>query len=141
MSPDSALEEKVRQAARGLASAGLVHAFGHCSARIDEQHFLVCAAMPMGLIADEEGSVVAIGGPLPEGVLGEVRAHQAIYATRADVGGICRIMPPAVMALSTFGVTPAPRHGLGAYSLRPPRCGTTRDCCVTMTWRSGWPVR
>ena len=120
MSPDSALEEKVRQAARGLASAGLVHAFGHCSARIDEQHFLVCAAMPMGLIADEEGSVVAIGGPLPEGVLGEVRAHQAIYATRADVGGICRIMPPAVMALSTFGVTPAPRHGLGAYFAPPP---------------------
>ncbi|NBR30391.1 MAG: class II aldolase/adducin family protein [Betaproteobacteria bacterium] len=115
MSPDSALEEKVRQAARGLASAGLVHAFGHCSARIDEQHFLVCAAMPMGLIVDEAGTVVAIDGPLPEGVLGEVRAHQAIYAARADVGGICRIMPPALMALSTLGVTPAPRHGLGAY--------------------------
>jgi HCOMODA/2-hydroxy-3-carboxy-muconic semialdehyde decarboxylase len=53
-------------------------------------------------------------GSLPEGVLGEVRAHQAIYRARPDVGGICRIMPPAVMALSTQGITPLPRHGIGA---------------------------
>ncbi|QGN53993.1 class II aldolase/adducin family protein [Novosphingobium sp. Gsoil 351] len=118
---DRDLDHRVRLAARGLASAGLVHAFGHCSARIDERRFLVCAAMPMGLIEHEEGTVVAVDGALPAGVLGEVRAHQAIYAARLDVGGICRVMPPLVMALSTVGVTPAARHGLGAYfAPRPP---------------------
>ncbi|HMP56345.1 MAG TPA: class II aldolase/adducin family protein, partial [Novosphingobium sp.] len=108
-------QDLVQQAARALGRAGLVHAYGHCSVRLDEARFLVCAAMPMGLIADEPGTVVPIAGPLPEGVLGEVRIHQAIYARRPDVGGLCRIMPPAVMALSTQGIVPAPRHGIGAY--------------------------
>ncbi|NYH97165.1 class II aldolase/adducin family protein [Novosphingobium marinum] len=112
---DQDIEEKVRLAARGLGRAGLVHAYGHCSARVDADHFLVCAAMPMVLIKDEPSTLVPVQGPLPEGVLGEVRAHQAIYLRRPDVGGICRIMPPAVMALSTRGITPLPRHGLGAY--------------------------
>ena len=105
----------VRQAARALGRAGLVHAYGHCSARIDDASFLVCAPMPMGMIDEEPGTVVPVSGPLPEGVLGEVRAHQAIYARRPEVRGICRIMPPALMALSTQGLVPAPRHGIGAY--------------------------
>ena len=102
-------------AARALGKAGLVHAYGHCSMRLDDARFLVCAAMPMGLIADEPGCVVPVAGPLPEGVLGEVRAHQAIYAKRTDVTAICRIMPPALMALSTQSIVPRPRHGIGAY--------------------------
>ena len=105
----------VQQAARALGNAGLVHAYGHCSLRLDKGHFLVCAAMPMGLISDEPGTVVPIDGALPESVLGEVRIHQYIYRRRADVEGICRIMPPAVMALSTQGIVPRPRHGIGAY--------------------------
>lgn len=109
------LQHLVRSAARALGRAGLVHAYGHCSARIDDASFLVCAAMPMGLIRDEPGTVVSIEGPLPEGVLGEVRAHQAIYKIRSDVRGICRIMPPSLMALSTQRITPRPRHGIGAY--------------------------
>ena len=112
---DQLLDEKVRMAARGLARAGLVHAYGHCSARLDAKNLLVCAAMPMGLIRTEPGSVVPIDEPLPNGILGEVRAHQAIYRRRPDVGGICRIMPPAIMALSTQSITPLARHGLGAY--------------------------
>jgi HCOMODA/2-hydroxy-3-carboxy-muconic semialdehyde decarboxylase len=105
----------VQQAARALGRAGLVHAYGHCSLRLDDVHFLVCAAMPMGLIGEEPGTVVPVSGPLPEGVLGEVRVHQAIYARRPDIGGVCRIMPPVLMALSTQGIVPAPRHGIGAY--------------------------
>lgn len=69
----------------------------------------------MGLIADEPGEVVPVVGPLPEGVLGKVRAHQAIYSCRPDVNAICRIMPPAVMVLSTQMIIPQPRHGIGAY--------------------------
>lgn len=109
------LQTLVQQAAAALARGGLVHAYGHVSARIDAASFLVCASVPLGLVGDRAGTVVAVEGPLPEGVLGEVRAHQAIYRRRADVNGICRIMPPAVMALSTQGVTPVPRHGIGAY--------------------------
>ncbi|OAO00280.1 aldolase [Sphingomonadales bacterium EhC05] len=105
----------VQQAARALGNAGLVHAYGHCSLRLDQDHFLVCAAMPMGLISDEPGTVVPIDGALPESVLGEVRIHQNIYRLRADVKGVCRIMSPAVMALSTQGIVPKPRHGIGAY--------------------------
>ncbi len=113
--PTPSQQSLVQVAARALGRAGLVHAYGHCSMRLDANHFLVCAAQPMGLIQDEEGTVVSVVGALPDGVLGEVRVHQAIYARRADVSGICRIMPPAVMALSTQGIVPRPRHGIGAY--------------------------
>jgi HCOMODA/2-hydroxy-3-carboxy-muconic semialdehyde decarboxylase len=113
--PSAAQQTLVQQAARALGKAGLVHAYGHCSLRLDETHFLICAAMPMGLIRGESGVVVPVKGSLPEGVLGEVRAHQAIYARRPDVQAICRIMPPALMVLSTQRIIPQPRHGIGAY--------------------------
>ena len=105
----------VQKAARALGRAGLVHAFGHCSIRLDETHFLVCAPRPLELVGVAPGTICPTGGKLPEGVLGEVRIHQQIYARRADVGAICRIMPPALMALSTQGIVPRPRHGIGAY--------------------------
>jgi HCOMODA/2-hydroxy-3-carboxy-muconic semialdehyde decarboxylase len=115
MTVDPTIERQVQMAARALAGAGLVHAYGHCTARLDDDNFLVCAALPMGRITDEPGTVVPIDGPLPEGVLGEVRIHREIYRRRADIGGICRFMSPALMALSVAGVVPVPRHGIGAY--------------------------
>ncbi|WP_428629971.1 class II aldolase/adducin family protein [Sphingopyxis sp.] len=120
MTPTDDQQRLVQQAARALGDAGLVHAYGHCSVRLDDRYFLVCAAMPMGLIADEPGTVVAIDGPLPDGVLGEVRIHQCLYRRRSDINAICRIMSPAVMALSTQGIVPRPRHGIGAYFSPPP---------------------
>src|SRR3546814_16168220 len=71
--------------------------------------------MPMGRIGDEAGAVVPIDGPLPDGVLGEVRIHREIYRRRPEAGGICRFMSPALMALSVAGIAPVPRHVLGAY--------------------------
>jgi len=114
-------ERTVQLAARALARAGLVHAYGHCSLRLDAAHFLVCAPRPLGLVGGAPGSVVPVHGSLPEGVLGEVRAHQSVYRRRSDVGGICRIMPPALMALSTQSVVPRARHGIGAYFHPGPR--------------------
>jgi HCOMODA/2-hydroxy-3-carboxy-muconic semialdehyde decarboxylase len=108
-------EHMVQQAARALGRAGLVHAFGHCSMRLDAVTFLVCAPRPLALVGDLPGTVCRIDAPLPEGVLGEVRAHQQIYAQRPEVGAVCRIMPPALMALSALGIVPRPRHGIGAY--------------------------
>ncbi|WP_018439463.1 class II aldolase/adducin family protein [Trinickia symbiotica] len=113
------VETELRVAARALARHGLVHAYGHVSVRLDPNRFLVCAARPMALIrAGETGTIVAVTGPLPEGVLGEVRVHQQIYARRPDVRAVARIMPPAVMALSTAHRTPRPRHGFGSYFRR-----------------------
>ncbi|RUT77603.1 class II aldolase/adducin family protein [Marinobacter sp. NP-6] len=110
------LQHRVRIVSRALGRHDLVTAWGHCSARIDDHRFLVCAAKPMGLIGPgDDGVVVDINGPLPDGVLGEVRIHQKIYAMRPDAGGICRIMPSNTMALSTLGRVPRPRHGVGAF--------------------------
>lgn len=110
------MQRLVRIAARAAGRQGLAHAYGHCSQRLDDARFLVSAARPMGLIGPHEsGTVVHVHGPLPEGVLGEVRIHQQIYARRPEVRGIVRGMPPAAMALSTAHRTPRPRHGTGAY--------------------------
>ena len=107
---------RVRVAARALARNDLGHAFGHVSARIDADSFLVCAPKPMGLIAPgEAGTVVPVDGPLPEGVLGEVRCHQQIYKRRSDVNGIARTFLRDVMTLSTFQRTPKPRIGFATY--------------------------
>lgn len=109
-------QQIVRLAARALGRAGLVHAYGHCSLRLNEDSFLVCAPRPMGLIGSHEpGTVVPVSGSLPDGVLGEVRIHQQIYQRRPDIGGVVRSMPQNVMTLSAAGVTPAPRHGMGTY--------------------------
>lgn len=113
----NALQRRVRVAARALARHGLVQAWGHCSARIDDEHFLVCASRPMGRIGiGEEGTVVHVERPLPEGVLGEVRIHQQVYKRRPEVGGVCRVMPPVTMALSTLRRVPTPRHGVGSFN-------------------------
>jgi HCOMODA/2-hydroxy-3-carboxy-muconic semialdehyde decarboxylase len=109
-------EVLVRRAARALANAGLVTAYGHCSERTGARTFLVCAAKPMGMIAPgEAGTIVHTDEPLPQGVLGEVCAHQAIYTRRPDVGGIARTFGPNVIALSALRATPVPRHGFGTY--------------------------
>lgn len=111
------LERRVRVAARALARNGLVQAWGHCSARIDDETFLICASRPMGRIAvGESGTVVHVDRPLTEGVLGEVRIHQQVYRQRPDVGGVCRVMPPSTVALSTLRIVPRPRHGVGAFN-------------------------
>lgn len=106
----------VRVAGRALARADLVHAYGHCSIRLDDRRFLVTAARPLGLLTGRDtGVVVDIRRDLPPGVLGEVRMHQQVYAARPDVGGVCRVQPRHVMALSALGRVPRPRHGFGSY--------------------------
>jgi HCOMODA/2-hydroxy-3-carboxy-muconic semialdehyde decarboxylase len=114
--PIERMQVRVRKAARALPRHDLGHAYGHVSARLDAKSFLVCAPKPMGMIKPgEAGTVVPIEGPLPASVLGEVRCHQQIYKRRSDVNGICRTFLRNVMTLSTFHLTPKPRHGFGSY--------------------------
>lgn len=115
--PDDSTDDNrlLRVAARALGRAGLVTAYGHVSIRLNDEAFLVCAPMPLGLITKERGTIVPINGPLPEGVLGEVRAHQAIYRRRPDASAIARIIPHSVRALSTLGRTALPADGFGSY--------------------------
>ncbi|MDR6858688.1 class II aldolase/adducin family protein [Variovorax guangxiensis] len=109
-------EVTVRKAARALARAGLVGAYGHCSVRLSDQEMLVCASKAMGtILRTDVGTVVPIIGVLPEGVLGEVRVHQHIYRNRADVGAICRVFPRDVLNMSVLGEAPECRHGLSAF--------------------------
>lgn len=109
-------QRTVRQAARALGRHGLVHAYGHCSMRLDDKHFLVCAPKPLGMIVPgESGTVVSLEGELPEGVLGEVRIHREIYRLRPEVGGIVRSMPPHLMSLSVMRRTPRIVHGMSSY--------------------------
>lgn len=113
---DAATQRTVRRMARALGRNGLSGPFGHCSLRLDEGHFLVCAARPMAMLGPEdEGVVVATDGPLPAGVLGEVRIHQQVYRRRPDVQAVCRFISPQVTALAALGLTPKPRHGFGSY--------------------------
>ncbi len=114
--PDDA-QRIVRKAARALGRHGLAHAYGHCSMRLDERHFLVCAPRPLGLVKPgEDGTVVDIeADALPAGVLGEVRIHREIYRLRPDVGGIVRSMPPRAMSLSVMQRTPRIVHGMSSY--------------------------
>jgi HCOMODA/2-hydroxy-3-carboxy-muconic semialdehyde decarboxylase len=112
----ASINMKLRIATRALGNAGLAHAFGHCSVRLDGEHFLVCAPQPLKtVLASEDGVVVPTTGALPAGVLGEVLIHQNLYRLRPEVGAVCRIMPPHTMTLSTQRITPRVRHGLGAY--------------------------
>jgi HCOMODA/2-hydroxy-3-carboxy-muconic semialdehyde decarboxylase len=116
------LEKRIRLACRAVARAGLAHAYGHCSARLDANEFLVSPAKPLALVSDGDSLARArIDAPLPEAALPEVRIHQQIYRRRADVEGIVRFQSPKLMSLSTLGLVPEARHGLGSYfAPRPP---------------------
>jgi len=115
ISPERAADV-IRVASRAVGRAGLAHAYGHCSVRLDASQFLVSPAKPLGLVCNTDLPVrVPVEGPLPTDVLGEVRVHQQIYRSRSDVGGIVRFQSPKLVSLSALGRTPNARHGLGSY--------------------------
>ncbi|WP_156815969.1 class II aldolase/adducin family protein [Ahrensia kielensis] len=116
----------VRIAARALGRAKLVHAYGHCSARLNNESFLVCPSVPMEHVqVGQTCPQVLVMGPLPDGVLGEVRLHQQIYARRPDAGGVVRFMGPHMMTLAALAKVPQIRHGFGTYFT--PRVGFWDD--------------
>ena len=116
MSSRDRADDLVKVASRAIARAGLAHAYGHCSLRLDAHYCLVSPAKPLGLVTDSDVPIrVSIDGPLPAEVLGEVRIHQQVYRLRPDVGGIVRFQSPKLVSLSALGRTPSARHGFGSY--------------------------
>ncbi|MBX3563571.1 MAG: class II aldolase/adducin family protein [Sphingomonas sp.] len=114
MPPDPA--RTLRLASRAMGRHGLAHAYGHVSTRLDDGSFLVSPPQPLGTVTtNEPGVVVPLDGDLPAGALPEVRTHREIYRKRPAIGGVVRVQPPSVMALSALGETPRVHHGLGAY--------------------------
>jgi len=113
--------EAVAQAARIVAGARLVEAFGHVSARVDGG-FLLTATAPLGSQTaasihrlDRDGALVAAGAA-GDGVPLEAPLHAAIYAARPDVGAICRTHSPAAVVWGVRAQSPPLLHGLGGLS-------------------------
>jgi HCOMODA/2-hydroxy-3-carboxy-muconic semialdehyde decarboxylase len=103
-------------AAYALAKAGLLHAYGHASIRCDVESFWVTPSKPLGLVSPADALIkVPLDGPLPDGVLGEVRIHREIYRRQPDTHAVVRAMPQNAMVLAAYGIVPQPRHGFGSY--------------------------
>jgi ribulose-5-phosphate 4-epimerase/fuculose-1-phosphate aldolase len=116
----SDLSEQVAYAARLIARAGLVEAFGHVSTRRPEGGFLLTAATPLldaqakdvvhldaaGRVMDGQKALCPLEAPL----------HAAIYSACHDVGAICRTHSPAATIWASRGEVPPLMHGLGGLS-------------------------
>jgi ribulose-5-phosphate 4-epimerase/fuculose-1-phosphate aldolase len=110
VSPGAPVAAEVARAARLLAAAGLVEAFGHVSAR-EGDGFVITSTRPLGTMeAGDVGPPGAPGRPL------ETPLHAAIYRARPDVGAICRTHSPAATAWGARGEAPPLAHGLGGLS-------------------------
>ena len=114
------LRTAVADVARMVSRAGLLEAFGHVSARTDDGGFVITSVAPL-LAANPEDVIVvdssgtAVAGPTDAAPL-ETPMHAAIYASRTDVGAICRGHPSSVVAWGV-GIDDLPlMHGLGAIA-------------------------
>jgi HCOMODA/2-hydroxy-3-carboxy-muconic semialdehyde decarboxylase len=105
-------------AARSLAAAGLVTAFGHVSALTGSRSgFRITPPKPLGTLRPDEllQEVPLTGDGLPDGVPKEAWIHRAIYEARPDVGAICRAQPPVAMAVASAGVPMRVLYGHAAF--------------------------
>ena len=105
-------------AARSLAAAGLVTAFGHVSVRTGSRSgFRITPPKPLDTLRPDEPlqEVPLAGDELPDGVPKEAWIHRAIYETRPDVGAICRAQPPVATAIASAGVPMRVLHGHAAF--------------------------
>jgi HCOMODA/2-hydroxy-3-carboxy-muconic semialdehyde decarboxylase len=101
----------VAEAARLLAAAGLVEAFGHVSARLEGADLLITSTAPLGAQTADD-----VAAPdVPERPL-ETPLHAAVYAARPDVGAVCRTHSRHAVAFGARGEVPALVHGLGGLA-------------------------
>ncbi len=116
----SELAEQVAYAARLVARAGLVEAFGHVSTRRPEGGFLLTPAAP--LLDTEAEAIIHLdaAGRVTDGQKAlcplEAPLHAAIYSACHDVGAIVRTHAPATVIWASRGEVPPLVHGLGGLS-------------------------
>jgi len=112
---------EVVAAARALAGAGLVDAFGHVSAR-EGDVALITPAVPMAAVRDAEELVELPLGDLdelPAGAPKEAWIHWAIYRRRPEVGAICRGQPASPLAVAAVADELPALLGQGAIAGAP----------------------
>ncbi len=121
---------EVAEAARVIAGAGLVEAFGHVSARTSEG-LILTSTRPLGgageadvFQLDSQGRPEG-GGERPADLPLEAPVHAAIYAARPDVNAICRTHSPAAVRAGARSTVPPLLHGLGGLA------GTVKLCSRT----------
>lgn len=115
----AATAESVASAARLIARAGLVEAFGHVSARVGEMMLITSTAPLEAAQAAGIHRIPVAPGHDPEGdaaVPLEWPLHAAVYRARPDLGAICRTHSAAAVAVGATGGTPRLLHGLGGLA-------------------------
>lgn len=114
------LAEQVAHAARLIARAGLIEAFGHVSARRSEGGFLLTPSTPLAQTRAQDVIQLDAAGRVTGGQKAlcppEAPLHAAIYSACHDVGAICRTHSPAVVIWASRGEVPPLVHGLGGLS-------------------------
>jgi ribulose-5-phosphate 4-epimerase/fuculose-1-phosphate aldolase len=118
---------QVAEAARIVAGAGLVEAFGHVSARSGDG-FLITATRPMGSATADDVHALDAGGTASSEAADvplEAPLHAAIYAARPDVGAICRTHSPAAVRAGARQVVPPLLHGLAGLAGELALCDRT----------------
>ena len=116
MPNEATLRDDVATANRILERTKLSHAFGHASARLDTQTFLIPTRRSPGfaeaatlLVVDTDGRVVQ-GDGTPNS---EIWIHARIYAARAEVGGIVHAHPEGCVCLTQIGEPHRVLHNQG----------------------------
>lgn len=103
-------------AARAMARAGLVDAYGHVSIRVGPDRLLITPPIPLAWV-DDETTLLGIdldAAALPDGAPREAWLHRALARGQPAVGGICRAQPRAVAALAALDRTPLALNGNAA---------------------------
>jgi len=99
-------------------AAGLVTAFGHVSARLEDgDRFLIPSRASPALASLERLLVMDLDGNVLEGEgtpNTEFWIHARIYAARPDVGAVAHVHAPGCVVLSQLGDTVRPMHNSGA---------------------------
>lgn len=109
--------EELIAAAHSLAARGLVTAFGHVSAKLDGNKFVMTPPKPPGVIK-EPGELLEVSldsEEIPKGVPGEVWIHWSIYHKRPEVLSICRAQPEFAGITAISGIPVLPVYGHAAF--------------------------
>lgn len=114
MTGEENIKEDLIVASHSLADKELVTAFGHVSARLSDDSFIMTPPKPPSAIKSTEEliEVPLNSEAIPEGVPGEVWIHWAIYNIRPQVRSICRAQPEfaGIMAIDDLPILPVYGH-------------------------------